>query len=238
MAWRVARSLDVLLGQINGLAPGRSKISDGSIGDANHQNTNSDHNPWYPRPGGGIVTARDFTHDPARMSCHWLAQRLAEGRDPRIKYIIWNHAIMSGNGGPAPWVWRAYTGANSHTKHLHLSVVASPQCDNPTVWLGFTPEPVKPVVPPEEEDDVALIIAKNVNGPDHWVSDLKERRWIQDEAELEGVLYWMDQLGHDTQIHEFENMDVLGVPNATQRYLPGYPLTDYPFDPPEPPDNA
>ena len=44
MAWRVARSLDVLLGQLNALAPERSKASDGSIGDAAHASRSSDHN--------------------------------------------------------------------------------------------------------------------------------------------------------------------------------------------------
>ena len=65
VAWRVADSLGVLLKQINQLAPGRSKVSDGSIGDAAHQSRESDHNPWVlDPPGPNVVTARDFTHDP------------------------------------------------------------------------------------------------------------------------------------------------------------------------------
>jgi hypothetical protein len=51
MAWRVARSLEVLLGQFNAACPGRSKASDGSIGDAAHATRDSDHKPWY---GPGI----------------------------------------------------------------------------------------------------------------------------------------------------------------------------------------
>ena len=35
-AWRIAKSLDTLLAQLNALAPHRSKLSDGSIGDAAH----------------------------------------------------------------------------------------------------------------------------------------------------------------------------------------------------------
>ena len=34
MVWRVAKSLNVLLDQINAIAPNRDKSSDGSIGDA------------------------------------------------------------------------------------------------------------------------------------------------------------------------------------------------------------
>lgn len=126
MAWRVARSLNALLEQLNASAPNRSKVSDGSIGDAEHATRDSDHNPWY---GPGIVTARDFTHDPAGgLDCHWLAGALTASGDRRIKYIIWNRRLWkSGN-------WRKYTGPNPHTRHLHLSVVASPACDDTTAW--------------------------------------------------------------------------------------------------------
>lgn len=130
MAWRVAYSLDVLLGQLNAHAPNRSKVSDGSIGDAVHATRDSDHNPWY---GPGIVTARDFTHDQAGgLGCHWLAAALTASGDRRIKYIIWNRRLWAAGS------WRTYTGPNPHTRHLHLSVVASPACDDITPWpLGM-----------------------------------------------------------------------------------------------------
>src|SRR5829696_1398678 len=99
--WRVARALDTLLGQLNAHAPRRNKASDGAIGDTDHQNRSSDHNPWY---GPGIVTARDFTHDPGGgLDCQWLANTLVANRDPRIKYLIWNRRIWQGS-------WRAYSG--------------------------------------------------------------------------------------------------------------------------------
>jgi hypothetical protein len=141
--WRVASSLNVLLGQLNVLAPRRSKASDGSIGDADHASRDSDHNPWY---GPGIVTARDFTHDPAGgLDCQWLANVLVANRDPRIKYIIWNRRIWQGS-------WRAYSGTNPHTKHLHLSVVASPANDSTSPWAGINAAPPSP--PPEEDVDL------------------------------------------------------------------------------------
>lgn len=122
--WRVAGSLDQLLRQLDELAPNRSKISDGAIGDANHRNRTSDHNPWWVLAGIPYVTARDFTHDPAGgLNCHALADALVRSRDQRIKYIIWNRAICAGDGGPSPWQWRPYSGVNPHTAHLHLSVV-------------------------------------------------------------------------------------------------------------------
>lgn len=148
-SWRVARSLDVLLAQLNALAPGRSKRSDGSIGDTSHQNRSSDHNPWY---GPGIVTARDFTHDPLFLNCHSVAARLCdvENPDSRIKYVIWNGRIWT----PARGGWRPYTGPNPHTSHLHLSVVASPACDDVRPWQGFikgeAPKPAPEPIPEEK----------------------------------------------------------------------------------------
>ena len=142
MAWRVATSLNVLLEQLNAIAPHRSKISDGSIGDAAHATRDSDHNPWY---GPGIVTARDFTHDiPGGLDCHWLAAALVRAGDGRIKYIIWNRKIWSGG------TWRNYTGVNPHTKHLHLSVVASAAADDPRPWNLETTQPPEDDMTPDE----------------------------------------------------------------------------------------
>lgn len=155
MAWRVAYSLNRLLDQFNALAPTRNKASDGSIGDTSHQNRKSDHNPWYPPPAGGIVTARDFTHDPAKLSMHWVADTLITHRDPRIKYIIWNRRIWTPGQG-----WRAYSGANPHTSHLHLSVVDSPACDSTAAWAGFIPQP--PEVP--EVETTTSLAAHTWNG--------------------------------------------------------------------------
>lgn len=128
VSWRVARSLEVLLGEINAAAPNRSKVSDGSIGDAAHASRESDHNPWVIYGGQGIVRARDFTHDPAGgLDCNYLATQLAAliavGGHPACRsgaYVIWNRRIFSfdrRNEG-----WRTYTGSNPHDHHCHLSV--------------------------------------------------------------------------------------------------------------------
>lgn len=135
--WHVAASLNVLLGQLNAKAPNRSKESDGSIGDAAHASRSSDHNPWYRN----TVTARDFTHDPAHgLDGQWLRDQLIASRDPRIKYVIWRRKITSGAGGPAAWVQRSYSGSNPHEKHVHVSVVATPACEDTRPWnLGGRP---------------------------------------------------------------------------------------------------
>lgn len=121
--WRVAYALNVLLTEVNTRWPKRSKVSDGSIGDAAHATRKSDHNPWLKVNGVGIVRARDFTAD--GIDANWLAEHLrllgALG-DKRLVsqgYVIWNRQIASRISG---WKWRKYGGANGHTKHIHLSV--------------------------------------------------------------------------------------------------------------------
>lgn len=125
MLWDVAKSLDKLLSQINQLAPGRSKASDGSIGDLAHQQGTSEHNP-EDKPGSepDEVDARDFTHDPrhgADMFAITEAIRLSckAGRERRVKYVIFNRRYFSANTG---WKWFPYFGDNPHDKHAHVSV--------------------------------------------------------------------------------------------------------------------
>lgn len=143
---RVARSILTLFDQLDRFAPARSTASDGTIGDFAHQQTDSDHNPWYPPPQGGIVTAGDYTHDPAHgISIARLSDELAASRDPRIKYMIANRFILDSRPQFSPWRWVAYSGTDPHINHLHLSVVDSSLCDDPRPWdlpmLGNAPAP-------------------------------------------------------------------------------------------------
>jgi len=128
MSWRVARGLEVLLHQLDELAPNRSRASDGSIGDPAHQTRPSDHNP----DALGIVRARDFTHDPDHADMGEFSEALRRSRDRRIAYAIFNRRIFSAT--VQPWLWRPYPGDNPHTKHLHVSVVATAVADDTTPW--------------------------------------------------------------------------------------------------------
>lgn len=136
--WRLAEALKVLKKQIDAAYPGRSIASDGTIGDARHQKTPSDHNPRIDDGGVGVVTAFDITHDPAHnCDAGAIAALLHASRDPRIKYIIWNRRIANASPiGAAPaWAWRAYTGSNPHNKHCHVSVKASKVLyDDASTW--------------------------------------------------------------------------------------------------------
>ncbi|HEY7769481.1 hypothetical protein [Longimicrobium sp.] len=134
-AWRTAESLRTLLRQLNAAHPNRSKVHDGTIGDAAHADRKSDHNPNADR----VVTALDVTHDPRNgPDCGRLALALVASRDPRIKYIIWEGRMCRSyraKDGTAPWTWTPYTGPNKHTKHLHLSVAGEPGLyDDARLW--------------------------------------------------------------------------------------------------------
>lgn len=131
MNWRVAKSLDELLAEVNAFAPNRSKASDGSVGDTSHSTRKSDHNPTLIYKGQGIVRARDFTHDPERgFDSYVFARSLAKTRDPRVTYIISNGEIWNAAKG-----WRPYSGSNPHDHHAHVSVSESPNLfDNTNDW--------------------------------------------------------------------------------------------------------
>lgn len=151
MAWRVARSLLTLRDQVNASAPNRSRASDGTIGDTAHSSRASDHNP----NSAGVVTAMDITHDPAHGFNSWtFAEMLRNRRDPRIKYVISNGRIFAGSAGPSPWIWRRYTGSNSHAHHVHVSVSGvaalyddAKQWDIGGDWNAGSQEPASPVKP-------------------------------------------------------------------------------------------
>lgn len=157
--WRVAKSLDTLLAQINAAYPNRSKAADGAIGDTAHAASVSDHNPDQY----GVVRARDYTHDPDHgFDAHAMADHLIASRDPRIKYVISRGRIASAT--ISPWVWRTYTGSNRHDHHAHVSVVADSRADRTDPWtitekddLDMTPAERKALI-----DDIATAV---VNKP-------------------------------------------------------------------------
>ena len=139
MSWRVALSLNVLLHQINEHAPNRDKRSDGSIGDTNHRNRTSDHNPWIlDPPGPNVVSARDFTHSPATgCDIGEIFEAIRLSKDRRVKYMIFDWQICSSYPahGYAAWEWRPYTGPNGHRTHGHMSVQPSKFLyDDPSLW--------------------------------------------------------------------------------------------------------
>lgn len=143
MSWRVARSLETLLAQVDAAFPGRSTASDGDIGDQAHQTRTSDHNP----NAAGVVTAIDITNDLAHgVDARKLGEALIASKDPRIKYVISNAQIASSDayererpGPDQPWVWRPYTGENAHRQHVHISVMGNYDDTTPWAIAGVNP---------------------------------------------------------------------------------------------------
>ena len=173
--WKLAPCLISLVEEADSIAPSRSRIADGSIGDTAHASRTSDHNPAY-----GWVTAVDLTHDPGGGFDAHARARLAIGRqDHRIKYVIskrqiarsyWSTVSSSNqpvnrsevvSGRIPPWAWAHYTGSNPHDRHAHFSVNNAPASRNDTSpWWPHSPA-TQPKPTTEDKDDMhaGLIIA-------------------------------------------------------------------------------
>ena len=152
MAWRTAHAIDTLRAEVNQRWPNRSKVSDGTIGDAAHASRSSDHNPWVKVNGVGVVRAIDITAngiDPDAYAEHLRA--LGRAGDPRLTnggYVIWNKRIASERQG---WAWRRYTGTNGHTHHIHLSLSTKPSGFDSRASWGIN-QIGRPKPPPPAKD--------------------------------------------------------------------------------------
>lgn len=123
-AWSLAPALVTLRNQLDRDHPARSKASDGTIGDERHKAEKSDHNP----NDRGIVCAIDVTNDPVHeVHCALIAEEIRNSKDARLKYLIFNGFILRSYDKPGipAWTWAPYVGANTHSHHLHVSVIAS-----------------------------------------------------------------------------------------------------------------
>lgn len=148
--WRVADSLEVLLDEANAAAPGRSRASDGTIGNAAHAalGKGSDHNAWLIYKGKGVVRARDLTNDPAlNLPAVFERFRVAAfaGKLPQV--VNGGYLIINGRITAEDWSgWHEYTGPNPHVAHGHCSVSLNPaQFDSRAPWgLSAAPAPTPP----------------------------------------------------------------------------------------------
>lgn len=131
MSYWLSEAGATLRAQIDKRWPTRDKASDGWIGDASHAAVASDHNPCWTCSGDsyGVVRAIDVDSDLDRDHPE-AAQRLAndliecarEGKDDgRLSYVIYDRKIASGTYASSFWQWRAYTGSDPHTNHVHVS---------------------------------------------------------------------------------------------------------------------
>jgi hypothetical protein len=119
---KLSKAASQLREQVDDSFPDRDRTSDGWIGDTRHAHRKSDHNP----DAQGWVRAIDVDRDLFKGSKPDIMPDLADQlraackskSEKRISYIIFDGRIASPILG---WRWRKYTGANKHTKHMHVS---------------------------------------------------------------------------------------------------------------------
>ena len=139
-----------LLRQASAIAPKRMKASDGLLPSAAHLkiSPNSDHNTGL---------AVDLTHDPKNgIDCAEIFEKLKE--DERVSYLIFNKKIWSrkyAKSGNRP-----YSGANPHTKHLHVSILPD-RANDTSPWFWWMNQPkivnqVKAALQPKPKKKVAV----------------------------------------------------------------------------------
>ena len=127
MSYYLAPALARLRDEVNTKWPGRSKRSDGWIGDPAHRRRKSDHNP----NGRGSVNALDITADGIDVNALIEAAK----RHPSVRYIIHNRKIMNRDIGN--FRARAYHGSNPHTAHVHISIYQRPSAEKDTRSWGL-----------------------------------------------------------------------------------------------------
>lgn len=116
---------------VNNAYPDRDKASDGTIGDANHMVTTSDHNP----DTDGTVDAWDMDVEvngvgkPFKTDIEHLKEVFELHESSR--YWIHNREIASRSTG---WKRQPYTGANPHDKHVHWNTRESHE-DSTAPWV-------------------------------------------------------------------------------------------------------
>jgi murein L,D-transpeptidase YcbB/YkuD len=155
--------------------------------------------PQYP-PGAGISPnaiahlVADLVETTGLISLDRLAQArssagagsLAEAimDDPRVKYVISNRQIYNPSIARR---WRPYNGANPHTLHFHVSVLAEKRhYDNEAVWqIAAGGSTAAPAAPTSASPGTSRPLLRQGAKGDH-VRDLQRllNRWIPTLAPL------------------------------------------------------
>lgn len=132
MSWRLSGNLVYIRQSIWDHFP--DHVTVGSIGDAAHAASTSDHNP----DGRGIVCAIDVMYSVGANAS--AVVRASVGRGD-LAYVIHNRTIWSASHG---WGARSYTGSDPHTNHVHISSFHTAGADSNHVGLSFgsSPTPV------------------------------------------------------------------------------------------------
>jgi peptidoglycan hydrolase-like protein with peptidoglycan-binding domain len=117
--WYAAPSLVTLRKEVDARWPGRSRASDGVIGDARHAARTNSHNP-VGAGGGPPVGTRGAVHalDITSSGIDVAAFLAAVVGDARVWYVIHNGQIWSRSTGWSPVAHRG----DPHTTHIHVNL--------------------------------------------------------------------------------------------------------------------
>lgn len=100
-----------------------------------------------------------------------------------VSYVIWNRRIASALSNP-PWTWRAYSGSNPHTDHVHVSFRSSGTYQPPEDDMS-TPAEIAAAVREELADELAAIASFDVEAYRDTTAKLNtffDREKARDEA--------------------------------------------------------
>jgi hypothetical protein len=114
--WRLAKSLIVLTSEIEYFYPDTTVWD---IGDKNHQDSWSDHNP---SECCDVVCAVDVLADRG-LDLSKFTAHLTANPPPNLRYVIFNRKIYQRSNG---FEARDYNGVNAHKTHVHVSVGNGP----------------------------------------------------------------------------------------------------------------
>lgn len=159
--WRLAPTLEVFRAEVDALYPGRDRTSDGTIGDAAHFGTDSDHVP----DERDVVCAVDVDEDlkgktgayphfhdgvNARALFDRLLALCRAGKLWQVTLLIYEGKSYSRARGYAE---KDYTGKNNHGHHIHVSVDHDPDlADSRKPW-NLKETPVSTPAPPPYDPD-------------------------------------------------------------------------------------
>lgn len=142
--WREAKSLQTLEVEIQRYYPGTTTWE---IGDEDHQDDWSDHNP----NDDNVVCGKDILSDDG-LNLQAFVDHLIANPHPNLRYVIFNRKIYQRKNGFRP---EEYNGKNAHKTHVHVSVGNGPDgrstggYDDTSSWklskLGTKPS--KPTTP-------------------------------------------------------------------------------------------
>ncbi len=180
MSWRVAKCLNQLLKELKEEFPARDVSSDGAIGNTEHQQRHSDHNP----DANGVVRARDFDEDldgEDRMGQDYYSPNMEKvvqhlvflggAGDSRLNpdgYVIYEDRIWS---DARNWVEHPYTGKDHHEHHAHVSCGSDPtgydRIDTWDIkWLFAEEEPIDTESTERDEEVANIFIDKSGTNPE------------------------------------------------------------------------